>query len=71
MSEVFAYQHTGWRPEIYTLTNLDLHVSQTKIYVHFTPSNAFFYSPFFCSCTGEGDSGNVKHFGPSFQTVYG
>ena len=26
MSEVFAYQNAGWRPEIYTLTNLDLHV---------------------------------------------
>jgi hypothetical protein len=26
MAEHFAYNTTGWRPEIYTLTNLDLHV---------------------------------------------
>lgn len=26
MAELYAYKHTGWRPEIYTLTNLDLHV---------------------------------------------
>ena len=25
MSELYAYQNKGWRPEIYTLTNLDLH----------------------------------------------
>jgi hypothetical protein len=25
-SEQFAYANSGWRPEIYTLTNLDLHV---------------------------------------------
>ena len=55
---------------------LALHNYETS-HRHFPPGyndvlpNAFFISPFFCSCTGEGDSGNVKHFGPSFQTVYG
>jgi hypothetical protein len=29
MSEAYAYINSGWRPEIYTLTNLDLHVRST------------------------------------------
>jgi hypothetical protein len=32
MAETYAYLNTGWRPEIYTLTNLDLHVSCNKEY---------------------------------------
>jgi len=29
-AESYAYKTTGWRPEIYTLTNLDLHVSASS-----------------------------------------
>jgi len=31
MAETYAYMNTGWRPEIYTLTNLDLHVSVSTV----------------------------------------